>query len=81
MPFLVQNISGGFSDIISETINAQNSVSFQIYKSTCNHLEAPGFEAFFIDLSKSTTETITSNTNYGLTINNNKTFIDLNINY
>ncbi len=82
MPFLVQNISTSFSDIISESISSQNSVTFQIYETTCNHISAPGFEAFIVNLSNSiSTETLTTGANYGLTFNNDKTFTEINISY
>jgi hypothetical protein len=82
MPFLVQNISSNFSDIITETINSQNSITFEIYVTTCNHISAPGFEAFMVNLSNSIlTETLTSNTNYGLNFNNNKTFEEIIVSY
>jgi hypothetical protein len=82
MPILVKNISANFSDIISENISANNQIIFEIYESTCNHISAPGFEAFFVDLSNSiSTETLTTSTNYGLIFNNDKTFEEINISY
>lgn len=82
MPFLIQNISANFSDIISESISSQNEVTFQIYETSCNHISAPGFEAFLVNLSNSiSTETLTTNANYGLNFNNNKTFKEINITY
>lgn len=82
MPFLIQNISANFSDIITETINSQNDITFEIYVTTCNHISAPGFEAFMVNLSKSiSTEVLTTNTNYGLNYNNDITFTEVTIKY
>lgn len=82
MPFLIQNISANFSDIITETINSQNDITFEIYVTTCNHISAPGFEAFMVNLSKSiSTEVLTTNTNYGLNYNNDITFTEVIITY
>lgn len=82
MPFLIQNISANFSDIITETINSQNDITFEIYVTTCNHISAPGFEAFMVNLSNSiSTEALTTNTNYGLNYNNDITFTEVTITY
>ena len=82
MPFLIQNISSNFSDIISETIDLQNSITFDIYVTTCNHISAPGFEAFMVNLLNTiSTEVLTTNTNYGLNYNNDITFTEVIITY
>lgn len=82
MPFLIQNISANLSDIITETVNAQNNIAFEIYVTTCNHISAPGFEAFMVNLSNSiSTEVLTTNTNYGLNYNNDITFQEVIILY
>lgn len=82
MPFLIQNISANLSDIITETVNAQNNIVFEIYVTTCNHISAPGFEAFMVNLSNSiSTEVLTTNTNYGLNYNNDITFQEVIILY
>jgi hypothetical protein len=53
-----------------------------VYDTTCNHIEAPGFEAFVFNFSKViSTENLITNVNYGLIVNNNNTFKELNISY
>jgi hypothetical protein len=82
MAILIQNINGSITEAISDTLISIQSVSTSIYETTCNHIEAPGFEAFMFDFSKViSTETLTTGINYGLIVNNKSTFRELNISY
>lgn len=82
MAILIQNISGNVTEAISDTLISIQNVSASIYETTCNHIEAPGFEAFMFDFSTvSSTETLNSGINYGLIVNNKSRFTELNISY
>ena len=82
MPILIQDINASLSDIISDDLIGIQSVSTSVYETTCNHIEAPGFEAFVLDFSKvSVSETLNTAVNYGLIVNNNNTRKELNITY
>lgn len=82
MPILIQNITGGISDIISDNITNIQNVESYVYTTKCNHIEVPGFEAFVFDFSKVTSsEVLNSGNNHGLIINNKSTFKELNITY
>ena len=82
MPILVQDVNATLTDIISDSLIGIQGVSMTAYETTCNHIEAPGFEAFVFDFSKVTsTETLTTGIYYGLIVNNNTTHKKLNISY
>jgi hypothetical protein len=82
MAILIQNINATLSNIISDSLIGIQSVSSSVYETTCNHIEAPGFEAFVFDFSKVIfSENLTTGVNYGLIVNNNSTFKELNISY
>lgn len=82
MPILIQNINANLTEAISDTLISLQGVSVSAYETTCNHIEAPGFEAFMFDFSSvSSTENLKTGFNYGLIVNNKATFIELNISY
>ena len=82
MAILIQNINATLSNIISDSLIGIQSVSSSVYETTCNHIEAPGFEAFVFDFTKVIfSENLTTGVNYGLIVNNNSTFKELNISY
>lgn len=82
MAILIQNINASLSNIISDSLIGIQSVSSSVYETTCNHIEAPGFEAFVFDFSKVIfSENLTTGVNYGLIVNNNSTLKELNISY
>lgn len=82
MAILIQNIDFTLSDIISDDLNCIQNVSFSVYETVCNHILAPGLEGYFFNFSNvKSTETLDSNVNHGLIVNNNKTFTELNISY
>lgn len=82
MAILIQNFTGNITEVISDTLISMSSINASVYETTCNHIEAPGFEAFMFDFSHVlSTETLTTGINYGLIINNNSTFKELNISY
>jgi len=82
MPILIQKITSKLTEAISDNLISIHSINAEVLETTCNHISAPGFEAFMLDFSKVTsTETLTTNSNYGLIFNNNKTFTDINISY
>jgi len=82
MAILIQNIQGNITEAISDSLISIQGVSTSVYETTCNHIEAPGFEAFMSDFSTvSSTETLITNVNYGLIVNNRATFKELNISY
>jgi hypothetical protein len=82
MPILIQKITSNLTEAISDNLISIHSINAEVHETTCNHILAPGFEAFMLDFSKVTsTETLTTNSNYGLIFNNNKTFTDINISY
>jgi hypothetical protein len=82
MAILIQNINMTLSNIISDSLIGIQSVSTSVYGTTCNHIEAPGFEAFVFDFSKViSSENLTTGIDYGLIVNNNSTLKELNISY
>ena len=82
MSILIQQISTNLSDIISDSLIGIQGISTSVYETTCNHIEAPGFEAFLFDFSNVTSsEELITGINYGLVVNNNNTFTELNISY
>jgi hypothetical protein len=82
MSILIQNINATLTEPISDSLIGIQGVSTSVYDTTCNHIEAPGFEAFVFNFSKViSTENLTTNVNYGLIVNNNNTFKELNISY
>ena len=82
MAKLIQNINSSISDIISDNTISIQDVKTLVKTTTCNHIEVPGFEGFVFDFSKVTSsEVLISDNNYGLIVNNNSIFKDLNISY
>lgn len=82
MAKLIKNINGSLSDIISDNVTSVQGVKSSVKTTICNHILVPGFEAFVFDFSKVTSsEVLTTDINYGLIINNNSVFKDLNISY
>jgi hypothetical protein len=70
------------SDIISDNLNGISDVTFSVYKITCNHISAPGFEGYLFNFTNViNTEILNSGVNYGVIVNNNNTFEELNITY
>jgi hypothetical protein len=82
MPILIQDINFTTSDIISDNLNGIQGVSFSVYETVCNHISAPGLEGYFFNFSNVIrTEILNTGVNYGLIVNNNNTFRELNISY
>jgi hypothetical protein len=82
MAILIQNFTGSITEAISDTLISLRGINASVYETTCNHIEAPGFEAFMFDFTYvSSTETLITGINYGLIVNNNATFKELNISY
>jgi len=82
MAILIQKIGANLTEAISDSLISIHGINAEVHETTCNHISAPGFEAFMLDFSKViSTETLTTNANYGLIFNNNKTFTDINISY
>lgn len=82
MAILIQNISANLTEPISDTLISLHGINASVYETTCNHIEAPGFEAFMFDFSSVlSTEIILTGKNYGLIVNNKSTFKELNISY
>jgi hypothetical protein len=82
MAILIQKITANLTEAISDSLISIHGINAEVFETTCNHISAPGFEAFMFDFSKVTsTETLVTNSNYGLLYNNNKTFTDINISY
>jgi hypothetical protein len=82
MTLLLQNIRVTTSDIITKDVKGIKDVTFSIHENSCNHISAHGFEGYVFNFSKvKSTEILTTSVNYGLLINNNKIFNELNISY
>jgi hypothetical protein len=82
MAILIQNIAANLTEAISDSLISIQGINAEVFGTTCNHILAPGFEAFVFDFSKViSTENLVTNNNYGLLYNNNKTFTDINISY
>jgi hypothetical protein len=82
MTLLLQNIRVTTSDIITKEVKSIQNVTFSVHENNCNHISAPGFEGYVFNFSKvKSTETLTTGINYGLLINNDKIFDELNISY
>jgi hypothetical protein len=80
MPILIQNITGSLADDIHDEIDAFNSIETNFGYDDWFKI---GSTEVFLQNYKKVSETIDLNKtrNFGLQINNNKTFTDLNISY
>ena len=82
MALLIKSINVTIGDNFTTTIGMIDKLTFQIAELQCNHIKLGTIEAFLIDFSKvSSTENLGSQYNFGLTINSNKTFTELEISY
>lgn len=79
---LVNNISFSINEPINGDVTLNSNITFSIHDTTCNHISTYGLEAFVLNLKNviSSTEVETDN-NFGLSINNNKDFVDLTVSY
>lgn len=82
MAILIQSVNANISESISDSLISIQGINMSVYETICNHIEAPGFEAFMFDFSSvSSTEILNTNRNYGLIVNNKSTFKEVNISY
>jgi hypothetical protein len=82
MSILIQNVEVKLGEVISSSLNGIQNINGYVHNSECNHIMVPGYEAFVFDFSKVIlSETLTTNLNYGISYNSDKTLINLNISY
>ena len=82
MALLIKSINITLADNYSSSIGMLDRVTFQIAELESNHIKLGTLEAFLIDFSKvGTIEGLIEPTNFGLAINSNNTFIELEISY
>lgn len=82
MPKLIQNITVKIADSFSFNIGSIDRLRFEVATLQCNHIETRNFEAYLIDFTNTVSvESIANNSNYGLTVNKDKTFIEIEISY
>lgn len=82
MALLIKSINITLADNYSSSIGMLDRVTFQIAELESNHIKLGTLEAFLIDFSKvGTIEGLIEPTNFGLSINSNNTFIELEISY
>lgn len=82
MALLIKSINITLADNYNSSIDMLDKVTFQIAELESNHIKLGTLEAFLIDFSKvGTIEGLIEPANFGLVINSNNTFIELEISY
>ena len=82
MALLIKSINVTIGDNFTTTIGMIDKLTFQIAELQCNHIKLGTLEAFLIDFSKtSSIENLTQPYNFGLAVNSNNSFIELEISY
>ena len=82
MALLIKSINVSLADNFTTRIGMLDKLTFQVAKLECNHIKLGTLEAFLIDFTKtSSIESLTQPNNFGLAINSNNTFIELEISY
>lgn len=82
MALLIKSINISLADNFSESIGMLDRVTFQVAELENNHIKLGTLEAFLIDFGKvSSVEGLIQPTNFGLVINSNNTFTELEISY
>lgn len=78
----MNNISSNVLTPINGDIGLNDNVSFDICDTSCNYIKTFGLEMFILNMKQVVnSEPIETLTNFGLNINNDKEFIELNISY
>ena len=79
---IIKNISTKIINPINSNLALNSNINFNIYDSTCNHIKTNGLEMFILNMKRVVnSEPIETLTNFGLNVNNDKEFIELNISY
>lgn len=82
MALLIKSINITLSDNYSGSIGMLDRLTFQIAELQNNHIKLGTLEAFLIDFSNvSSVEGLIQPIGFGLAINSNNTFIELEISY
>lgn len=82
MALLIKSINISLSDNFSGSIGMLDRLTFQIAELQNNHIKLGTLEAFLIDFSNvSSVEGLLEPIGFGLAINSNNTFIELEISY
>lgn len=82
MALLIKSINVTLGDNFTTTIGMIDKLTFQIAELQCNHIKLGSLEAFLIDFSKvNSVENLGDKYIFGLTINSNNTFTELEISY
>ena len=82
MALLIKSINISLSDNFSGSIGMLDRVTFQIAELQNNHIKLGTLEAFLIDFSNvSSVEGLLEPIGFGLAINSNNTFTELEISY
>lgn len=82
MPTLIQNITVKIADSFNFNIGSIDRLRFEVATLECNHIQTRNIEAYLIDFRNANNiESIANNSNYGLTVNQDKTFIEIEISY
>jgi len=78
MPKLIKNITVDTSDINNYNINAINNIKFVVAETDCNFIEVDGFVGFVLNFKQVVnSESIETNTTYGLISNSDKNFEEI----
>jgi hypothetical protein len=82
MALLIKSINVTLADNFTTTIGMIDKLTFEIAELKCNHIKLGTIEAFLIDFSKVTSiENLIEPLTYGLAINSNNVFTELEISY
>ena len=80
MPRLIKNIEGFYQKTLSDDVSLSNNI--QAEYSGGDYQQISGLVGFFQDYSQvEESELLPTPINFGLRVNKNKTFIELNISY
>ena len=80
MPKLIKNITVDFQETLSDSISLSNDITTEY--SDGDYQKVGNFTGFFQDYTQvEESENLSTPASFGLAVNKNKTFIELNISY
>jgi hypothetical protein len=82
MALLIKSINVTLAENYVGSVGMIDNVTFQVAELQCNHIKLGTLEAFLINFSKaSSIEALSQPYDFGLSMNKNNTFIELEISY